>query len=129
MATNFLCQINNVYYEVIECSNNDTALSDSFLLGRTYYFDRKIYINKDLESDKKEETLRHELTHAFIHETQIINQEENFNYTEEMVCEFVAKYGKQIDSICRTYRAYKADIERKKIKLYFGETNNETEKQ
>lgn len=129
METNFLCQINNVYYEVIECSNNETALSDSFLLGRTYYFDRKIYINKDLECDKKEETLRHELTHAFIHETQIINQEENFNYTEEMVCEFMAKYGRLIDIICKSYRQYKVDIKRQKIRLYSGETDNETKKQ
>ena len=81
--------INNCKWEIKECSNSEVPLSDGMFYGRTYYFDKIIYINKDCSLDQKAKTLRHELTHAYLQETQIFYQEEKKEFTEEMLCEFV----------------------------------------
>lgn len=69
------------------------------LYGRTCYSDKVIFINEASDNLKKEETLLHELAHAFISETQIISQEQNFAFTEEMVCEFIGKYFNDISKV------------------------------
>lgn len=96
-------KINGAMWTIEKCSNNELPLSDGLFAGRTFYFDRKIYINKDLDRALLEETIRHELTHAFIYQTQILNQEEDFKYSQEMLCEFVGKYGKEIERIAERY--------------------------
>ena len=96
-------KINEMPYEIIECSNSDNPLCDGHYRGKVFYFDRKIFLNKDNNPLQKRQTLRHELTHAFLRETQIINQEDDFSFSEEMMCEFVAKYGGKIEEIIKKY--------------------------
>lgn len=98
-----IADVNGVEWEILECSNSELPLNDGFFLGRTFYFDRKIYLNKDSIEQRKRQTLRHELVHAFLYETQIATQEKDYTYTEEMLCEFVGKYG---DKICEIEKKY-----------------------
>lgn len=97
------CNINGFEWELLECGNSEIPMNDGLFYGRTFYFDKKIYINKDADEKSKKQALRHELTHAFISETQISNQEKDYTYTEEMLCEFVAKYGEAIEKITNNY--------------------------
>ena len=96
-------KINGVDWQIEKCSNSELQLADGLFCGRTFFFDRKIYINKDLIPNVIEETVRHELTHAFLYQTQILSQEKDFAYSEEMLCEFVGKYGKAIEKIAERY--------------------------
>ncbi len=96
-------KINNCKWEIKECSLNDAPLSDGKFYGRTYFFDKIIYLNKDSSLEQKQKTLRHELTHAYLQETQIFYQEENIKFTEEMLCEFVGHYGGEIENIVLKY--------------------------
>lgn len=90
-------------WNIKECSNSEIPMNDGLFYGRTFYFDKTIYLNKDSTIEQKQQTLRHELTHAFIHETQVISQEKDFSFTEEMLCEFVGKYGNEIENIANKY--------------------------
>lgn len=96
-------KINGVDWSVEKCSNSENPLADGLFCGKTFFFDRKIYLNKDLNQSGLEETIRHELVHAFLYQTQILNQEKDFSYSEEMLCEFVGKYGKDIEKIAERY--------------------------
>ncbi len=59
-------------------------------MGTTWSAKAQIYIANNLAPSKMLLTIRHEITHAFMDSTQIRELEA---YTEEDVCEFVAKYG------------------------------------
>lgn len=61
--------------------------------GVTRYFNREICINKDLLPCDKRQVLIHELTHAFIYDTQIETRDD---YTEEHLCDFMAMYADDI---------------------------------
>lgn len=56
-----ICGIN---YEVIEV--DDTFNTDAMHFGQIDYAKGKIYINKDLSDDAKQETLCHEILHALL---------------------------------------------------------------
>lgn len=58
-------------------------------LGLTMYFEDAIYIVNDLSRSEILRVLRHELTHAVIHETQLT---EGACYDEEAVCELMARF-------------------------------------
>lgn len=88
-------------------SIHETAPDDSMLIadgnrckGTTHYYHHAIYINKEMRRDDKLATLRHELTHAFIYETQICDKSE---YSEEELCDLVGIYGAEITDIAYKY--------------------------
>ena len=58
-------------------------------LGLTMYFEDAIYIVNDLSEAETLRVLRHELTHAVIHETQFT---EGASFDEEAVCELMARF-------------------------------------
>lgn len=95
--------INGCEWEIKECCNNNVPLCEDSFYGRTFYFDKVIFINRDIKKDQKEKTLRHELVHAFLDETQITTQEKGRQFSEEEMCEFMAHYGQQICDICIEY--------------------------
>ena len=95
--------INGCKWEVLECSGSEIPLNDGFFFGRTFFLEKRIYINNALPHELKIKTLRHELTHAFLAETQI-NQEKEQQYSEEMLCDFVGHYGGQIEAIVDSWR-------------------------
>ena len=61
--------------------------------GCTHYKDAEIYISVDTSARDKRRLLAHELSHAFLYETQVELKE---RYTEEDLCEFIAKFGDRI---------------------------------
>lgn len=64
--------------------------------GTIHYSTQEIFIDKNLRPIDLAKTIRHELTHAVIYETQITT---GITYTEEDMCEFLAKYGEIITSL------------------------------
>ena len=95
-------KINGCKWKIKECSGNEMPFADGTFNGRIYYIEKHIYLNSVAKKKKKIKTLRHELVHAFIQETQIFNEEE-VKWTEEMLCEFVGHYGGQIEDIVQQY--------------------------
>lgn len=96
------CQIGPFEYKIFETEKDDSKLyiNDKWCRGTIYYDEQSIYIYEGLDLLNKENVLRHELSHGFIAETQIIYRE---NYNEEELCEFVAMYGKNINDITNRF--------------------------
>lgn len=61
--------------------------------GAVHYRDREIYLNSNLVGADLYKTIRHELTHAVLYETQVNLQQ---SYCEEDLCELMAKWGEFI---------------------------------
>lgn len=117
MATNFLCKIGNVYYEIIECKRNYVNV-----------FKRKIYLNKNMDISQTEHILLSELVIAFRNQIKVgdlimESPENEYAY----ILEFISRYDNPIKNIIREYKDYKAYIEKEKSEN--GETDNETGKQ
>lgn len=73
---------------------NQLIVSESACYGVCKHSERTIYINRELPKDRMLRTVRHEIAHAFLHDTQISGKE---SFDEEALCEFVGIYG---DIIC-----------------------------
>ncbi len=88
-------KINDLDWSVERVDANDSRLyvNGQTCVGATWYTDQTIYISKSLTKASSIVTVRHELVHAFIYSTQVNTPGK---YTEEDVCEFVARYGRQI---------------------------------
>lgn len=81
-------------WELHQVSPTDkNPMTTEYHLGMCFMNLRQIYINKDLPIEVKWEVLAHELTHAFLDTTQLTEKEE---FTEEELCEFVAKFSGSI---------------------------------
>lgn len=91
-------QVNQRPWDVV-CVNSDNSMllvNGNRCKGAAHFYHHKIYINKDLPHCEKLSTLRHELAHVFLYETQIQSKDE---YTEEEMCEFMGIYGDTIVNI------------------------------
>lgn len=64
--------------------------------GSVHYRQRKIYIDERLNLQDREKVIRHELTHVVLYETQIRLVD---SYSEEDICEFMAKFGRYINTL------------------------------
>lgn len=89
-------------WSIIEVAGSDSSLfiDGKHCRGATHYFNREIYINKDLTPEDKKQTLIHELVHATLYDTQIELKEE---YSEENLCDFVAMYGEGVVRVAEDY--------------------------
>ena len=83
-------------YEVSTDSEKLIWKSSTPAWGMTWYREKAIYIDKSLPKDRKIETIRHEITHAVIFETQFTH---NKKYNEEDMCDLVGIYGKTISEL------------------------------
>lgn len=95
-----ICQfeINNRIYTIY---NIDKIPGKESYIGRSNYDDRNIYI----EYGSKDEmllTLKHELTHVWLHENGYENQD-NGCFSFEQVCEIVAYSNNSINRITKLY--------------------------
>lgn len=63
------------------------AEEDEFLYGFTSYTENKIYLNETLCQERKEQVLKHELTHCW---TMEYGYGFNDNFSREDVCNIVA---------------------------------------
>ena len=77
--------------------NEKLLVNNKRCSGAIRYKERTIYIDSELNENDLGKVIRHELTHAVLYETQIELKE---HYTEEDVCEFMAKYGEIVNTIC-----------------------------
>lgn len=94
--------INGIQWSIIEALPTDTRLliNDKLCFGICEYAPKNIIIDKTLKKDVKKQTLRHELTHAFINGFFIDKKE---TYSEEELAEFVALYSAKICEITDKY--------------------------
>jgi len=103
-------KINQTEWEIIECAEDGRLILDDsvFYRGTTHYITQKIYLNKCLGEEKLFQVLCHELSHAYLHETQLEANKNSF--TDEMLCEFVGLYGKQIVDTASAYMEWRKEI-------------------
>lgn len=80
----------NVWSIEITENKDDLIVEGKFCKGAIHYKDSRIFIYFDTSDKDRKRLLLHELSHAVLYETQIELKEK---YTEEDLCEFVAKYG------------------------------------
>ena len=84
--------INGFTWEIIFAKSSIEHLRDS--RGVCIYTERKIYIQKDLDDEYMEETLIHELTHAFEYAHGL--RDRHSDCLHEDLASFVGLYGKKI---------------------------------
>jgi len=74
-------------------NKEELQVNGRFCKGAIHYRDSKIFIYTETSFKDRTRILLHELTHAVLYETQIELKE---FYTEEDMCELMAKYGQYI---------------------------------
>lgn len=83
-------------WKICRTDEREKLLVDGKLCkGSIHYRAREIYISDDIFNDDLGKVIRHELSHAVLYETQL---NLNTTYSEEDLCEFMAKYGEFITS-------------------------------
>lgn len=89
-------KINNINYVIKLAGNNEIIDISGFknAYGCINYKTYTIRINKDMNKQGYLYTLIHELTHAYLHEYGFSCG--NVKYTEELMCEIMARYGETI---------------------------------
>lgn len=90
-----ILKINEIEWELFLVDPNHSGLyvNGTPCVGTTWSAKAQIYIADNLAPSKMLQTVRHEIVHAFLDSSQI---REPDPYTEEDVCEFVAKYGSMV---------------------------------
>lgn len=91
----FYVDINKLNWTIEEVDTRSAELivDNKSCFGVCKYLTQEIFIDASLKEDKKCQTLKHELTHAFLY-CHLLEKKEN--YTEEELCEFVAIYSDEI---------------------------------
>ena len=103
--------IGSLKWRIIEVPSTDPSLvvNNSPCYGTCHHHMNMIFLDEFLPYERKKQTLRHELTHAFI-SSYLLEQRET--YTEEMLCEFVSIYSEGINKIVEDYFKEKENLER-----------------
>lgn len=92
-------KINDFKWEVIPTTDESLLLVNNKVgKGSIVYKTRTIYIDSRITVDSARRVLGHELTHAFMYDTQITCIPP---YEEEDICEFVALYNQKIYKIVK----------------------------
>ena len=102
-------KINNNTWEILEKSkeillnkyNQESNDDATYAFGVCIYPDHEIWINKDMNTEQKIKTLKHELTHCFIWNYGLYNVP---HFTEEMVCDIVSSINDFINEIVEKYK-------------------------
>ena len=81
-----------------------------YVFGMTSYPTRTIFINREMHEDQIIQTLKHELTHAYIWEAGLYNAP---HYTDEMVCDIVACSNDYINSLVKEFKENVKENDRK----------------
>lgn len=79
--------------KIAKAGSPELLLDSTECIGTAWYSQTTIYISDKLSDTAKVSTLLHELTHAYLAQTQLKQQE---TYTEEEVCQVVANYARAI---------------------------------
>lgn len=94
--------IGSLKWRIREVPTNDHSLivNNVPCYGACHHSINMIFLDETLQLERKKQTLRHELAHAFIGSFLLELRE---TYTEEMLCEFVAIYSEGINKIVEEY--------------------------
>ncbi len=94
--------INSLEWEIkeVETRSSELWVNGKECFGTCKYPTQEIFIDSTLKSDKKYQTIKHELTHAFLYCYMLESKQQ---FSEEELCEFVANYADQIICIARDY--------------------------
>lgn len=87
----FIVKVHRTDWEInlVEPTNENLLMEDGqYHCGVTFYVEKKIYINKELNKQTFDNTLLHELTHAFIESYGLMQIE----WQDENVADFVGYY-------------------------------------
>lgn len=80
-------------FEKVEAHDAHLMVDSKACLGTTWSVKRAMYVSDELGPDRALQTIRHELTHAYLAATQISDPE---SYDDEAICDTVAIYGPAI---------------------------------
>lgn len=100
--------------KLLKIYNENYDEESNFCFGVTIYPQHQIWINKNMCEEQKINTLKHELTHAYIWEHGLYNAP---SFTEEMVCDLVASAMSNINEIISNWILCK--YEKSKLKEMF----------
>ena len=84
----------------VETRSSELIVNGNQCFGVCKYATQEILIDNTLKKDKKYQTLKHELAHAFLY-CFLLDKKET--YSEEELCEFVAMYSDQIIECANIY--------------------------
>ena len=94
-------KIKDYEYEILEVDKDGVELKGQSL-GLTKYEDNKIFLDKDMEYNRKRSVLKHELFHAFI-DAYGHYFDNGLVFTCEHVCEIGATFSEDILEIVNKY--------------------------
>lgn len=94
-------KINTLNFEIIEVEEIEKNEDGRHTIGYTNYIEQKILLMKSLSNQQKLNTLRHELTHAFLWAYGLVAMCEELPL--EVVCDFVGIYSGEIVKIANKY--------------------------
>ena len=94
-------KINSLNFEIIEVDEIDKTDDGRHIIGYIDYIEQKILLLKNLSFEQKTNTLRHELTHAFLWAYGLGAMCEELPL--EVVCDFVGIYSSEIVEIANKY--------------------------
>lgn len=90
-----LANVAHTVWEVHKVSAHHPGLyvNDTARAGATWPMTQKIYLSDELSGDQVYRVILHELSHAWLHATQVSQQE---SWNEEELCDMIAIYGPDI---------------------------------
>ena len=86
----------NNWTVILTTSPKDLVVNNQKCKGSILYKDSVIFLDSNTSEKDRKRILRHELSHAWLYETQISLRD---NYNEEDLCEFMAIYGSLIEEM------------------------------
>ena len=91
-------KINDLVWEIsiVPSMNPELLVNDVTCRGTTWCGQQKIFLSADLTKESARSVIAHELAHAFLWSTQMRVPE---TFTEEEVCEFIARWGYRIQEM------------------------------
>lgn len=104
-------KINNNHYNIYFVEENDKKLlmeDGEYHSGATYFREKEIYINKELNEDSMKYTIIHELTHAYLDSYGFLQVE----YTDEIIADL---FGNYLFNILVDYDNIKTEFKKKKV--------------
>ena len=86
--------------EEVDTRSQELVINGNSCFGVCQYVNQRILIDNSIKDDKKYQTLKHELAHAFLY-CYTLDKKDTFN--EEELCEFVAMYSDAINDFAKEY--------------------------
>ena len=105
----FCFVMNGITYTIIEVDQEEFMKykckeDDGYYFGQTHFSTQEIWLDKNLNTNRKMKALYHELMHCYIKE--YITTQELDNFDEEILCDISANAHEIIQNISEEYLKY-----------------------